>query len=96
MRFEIHIDPADLLARPAPDPNSRNVFVMFAAYDEGMKQPSRPIVDSLSPEEFVSATHSENGLRYAIPIEPAIRKVRVIVCDAELGAVGSVTIPMPR
>jgi VWFA-related protein len=96
MRFEIHVDPADLLPRPAPDHDSGNVFVMFAAYDEALKQPSRPIVDSLTAEEFEAATHGEAGLRYAVPIEPAIRKVRVIVYDAELGAVGSVTVPIQR
>jgi hypothetical protein len=69
---------------------------MFAAYDEALKQPSRPIVDSLTAEEFEAATHGEAGLRYAVPIEPAIRKVRVIVYDAELGAVGSVTVPIQR
>jgi VWFA-related protein len=96
MRFEIHIDPADLLPRHAPDRDSRSVFVMFAAYDEGLKQPSQPIVDSLSPEEFEAATHGETGLRYAVPLQPAILKVRVIVYDAELGTVGSVTIPVRR
>jgi len=96
MRFEIHVDPADLLPRPAADHDRGSVFVMFAAYDEAWKQPSRPIVDSLTPEEFEAATHGAAGLRYAVPIEPAIRTVRVIVCDAELGAVGSVTIPIER
>lgn len=96
MRFEIHFDPADLLPRPAPDRDSRSVYVMFAAYDEAQKQPSRPMVDSLTPEEFEAATHSEAGLRYAVPIEQAIRKVRVIVYDAELGAAGSVSIPIQR
>jgi VWFA-related protein len=96
MRFEIHVDPADLLPRPAPEHDSRSVFVMFAAYDEAMKQPAPPIADSLTPEEFEAATHGEAGLRYAVPIEPAIRKVRVIVYDAELGAAGSVTIPIQR
>jgi len=94
MRFEIHIDPADLLPRPTSNQDTRNMFVMFAAYDEGLKQPSRPIVDSLSPEELEAATHSEDGLRYAVPLEQAIHKVRVIVFDAELGAAGSVTIPI--
>ncbi len=96
MRFEIHVDPVDLLPRPTPDRDSRSVFVMFAAYDEAMKQPALPMVDSLTPEEFEAATHGEAGLRYAVPIEPAIRKVRVIVYDAELGAAGSVTIPIQR
>ena len=94
MRFEIHIDPADLLPRPAPDHDTRNVFVVFAAYDERLNQPSRPIGHSVSPEEFEAATHGEIGLRYEIPLGQPIRKVRVIVYDAELGAVGSVTIPI--
>lgn len=65
-----------------------------AAYDERLNQPSRPIGHSVSPEEFEAATHGEIGLRYEIPLGQPIRKVRVIVYDAELGAVGSVTIPI--
>jgi VWFA-related protein len=94
MRFEIHIDAADLLPRPARDPGAGKVLVVFAAYDEGLKQPSRPILVSLTPEQFETATRGEIGLREAIPVAQAIRKVRVIAFDAELGAAGSVTIPI--
>jgi VWFA-related protein len=91
---EIHIDAADLLPRPARDHGNGKVSVAFAAYDEGLGQPAPPILYGLTPEQLEAATHSEIGLRYAIPVGPAIRDVRVIVFDEALGAVGSVTVPI--
>jgi len=94
MRFEIHIDAADLLPQPAWEHGTGKVSVVFAAYDEALKQPSRPILYNLTREQSEAVTRGEIGLRYSIPVEPAIRKVRVIVFDGELGAVGSITIPI--
>jgi VWFA-related protein len=94
MRFEIQIDAADLLPRPARNQGTGKVFVAFLAYDEGLQQASPPILVSLTPEQFAAVTHGEIGLREAIPVAPAIRKVRVIAFDSELGAVGSITIPI--
>jgi VWFA-related protein len=85
-RFEMHIDSADVLAR--------NVFVVFAAYDEEGKQPSAPVIDQLSPAQVAAAGHGDLFLHYAIPLGPAVRRVRAIVFDAELSALGSVTIPI--
>ena len=50
----------------------------------------------LTPEQFAAAAQGEISLREAIPVAQGIRKVRVIVLDAALGAVGSVTIPMQQ
>ena len=72
------------------------VFVAFVAYDEGMKPAEHPVVVSLTPEQFAAAAQGEISLREAIPVAQGIRKVRVIVLDAALGAVGSVTIPMQQ
>jgi VWFA-related protein len=96
VRFEVHIDTADLLPRPTRYPDAGKVFVAFVGYDEGLRQPSRPILVTLTPEQFAAATHGEIGLREAVPVAPGIRKVRVIVFDAELGAIGSVTVPLQR
>jgi VWFA-related protein len=93
-RFEVHIDTADLLPRPTRDHDAGKVFVAFVAYDEGRKPLAHPILVSLTPEQFAGATHGEIGFSEAIPVAPAIRKVRVIAFDAELGALGSVTIPV--
>ncbi|HEY1221036.1 MAG: VWA domain-containing protein [Bryobacteraceae bacterium] len=92
--FVVHIDAADLLPRPAPNHGAGKVSVAFATYDEGLRQPSAPILYSLTPEQLGTATHGEIDLRYAIAIGPEVRKVRAIVFDEALGAVGSVTIPI--
>jgi VWFA-related protein len=94
--IEVHIDAADLLPRPTRDPDAGKVFVAFVAYDEGMKPAEHPVVVSLTPEQFAAAAQGEISLREAIPVAQGIRKVRVIVLDAALGAVGSVTIPMQQ
>jgi VWFA-related protein len=94
--FAIHIDAADLLPRPARERGNGKVFVAFAAYDEGLRQPAPPILYSLTPEQIGTATHGEIELHYAIPVGQAIRKVRAIVFDEALGAVGSVTVPIQR
>ena len=94
MRFEIHIDAADLLPLAARDSGAGKVSVVFAAYDEGLQQLSPPVPVSLTPEQPGTATQGEIRLSQAIPVGEASRKVRVIVFDAALGAVGSVTIPV--
>jgi VWFA-related protein len=91
---DVHIDGADLLPRPTRDPEAGKVSVAFVSYGDGKQQASPPILVSLTPEQFAAAAQGEIGLREAIPIAPAIRRVRVIVFDAALGAVGSVTIPI--
>jgi VWFA-related protein len=95
-RFEVHIDAADLLPGPARDRDGGKVWVAFVAYGEALKPLSHPALVTLTPEQFAAATHGEIGFSEAIPVAPAVRKVRVIAFDAELGAVGSVTIPIQR
>jgi VWFA-related protein len=90
MRFEIHIDAADLLPLAARDQDAGKVSVVFAAYDEGLPHLSPPVPVKLTPEQ----SGTEIQLSQAIPVGEATRKVRVIVLDAALGAVGSVTVPI--
>lgn len=94
MRFDIHIDAADLLPGPARDSGAGKVSVVFAAYDQGLQQLSPPVPVSLTPEQSGTATQGEITLREAIPVGESVRRVRVIVFDAALGAVGSVTVPI--
>ena len=95
-RLEVHIDAADLLPRPMPEHFDGKVLVAFLMYDEGLRQGSRPVVVSLTPEQLATAAHGEISLGEVIPVAPAMRKIRVIAFDAALGAVGSVTIPIPQ
>jgi VWFA-related protein len=96
LRFAVHIDAADLLPRPAPDQDARRVWIAFVAYDETLKPLPHPVLVALTPERFAAATHGEIGFSEALPVAPGVRKVRVIVFDAALDAIGSVTIAIPR
>ena len=96
MRFEIRINAADMLPRPARDHAEGRVLVVFAGYDEAMRQPSHPISATLTPEQFAAASQGLIRVHEAIPVATTIRKIRVIVSDEELGAVGSVTVPIRR
>jgi VWFA-related protein len=92
--FEIHIDAADLLPRSARDHGARKVSVAFAACDEELRPSSAPILYDLMQDQLDAGTNCEIELHYTIPVGRAIPKVRVIVFDEELDAVGSVTIPI--
>ena len=96
MNFEIRIDAADLLPRPAQDHEAGKVAVVFVPYGEDLSQPSPPTTVTLTPEQFETAAHGEIRLREGLSLGPAVRQVRAIVFDAELGAVGSVMIPVHR
>jgi VWFA-related protein len=95
MNFDIHIDAADLLSRAAQDRDAGKVSVVFVAYED-LTQPMPPTVVTLAPEQFETASQGEIRLRKGLPIGAAARRVRVIVFDAELGALGSVTLPIHR
>jgi len=97
VRFEIRIDAEDLLLLQDQDHRTGKVSCLFAA-SEGARLyqtgPPIPIYLSLTPEQYETAVHDGIELRRTIPAGAAVRKVRVIVVDAQLGAVGSLTIPI--
>jgi VWFA-related protein len=96
MRFEIHIDAGDLLLRQAGDQRTGGLSLLFAVYGAAGIGQSKPIpIDiNLTPAQYETAMHG--GLEYhqSMPIGPDVQRVRVIVVDRELGAAGSVTIPV--
>jgi VWFA-related protein len=96
-QFAVHIDPADLFLRQTQDRHTGKLTVVFAAY-EGTKldQPAAPFrLDiNFSPDQYQKAMQGGIELKPAVPIGPAVQKVRVIVLDSGLEAVGSVTIPI--
>jgi hypothetical protein len=97
LRLEIRIDPADLLLHQAQDRRTGKVSLLFAAYEAaGLGGTGAPIpIDiSLTPVQYEAALHDGIEFHQPIRIGESIRKVRAIVVDAELGAVGSVTIPI--
>ena len=97
LRLEIRIDAADLLLPQTQDRRTGKISLLFAAYQAaGWGQPGPPIpLDiSLTPEQYETVMHNGIELHRALPAGSAIRKVRAIVVDGELGAVGSLTIPI--
>ncbi len=93
-RVEVHINAADLLPGPAPDPGAGKVSVAFVSYNELLKPLAEPVLVSLTHEQVQKATEGEITLNQALPVPQGVRQVRVIVFDADLGALGSVTIPI--
>lgn len=93
-RFEVYIDAADLLPRPALDPDAGKVCVAFVVYDESRKPLAQPALVRLTQKQLKAIAHGEIALRETIPIRRGIRQVRVIVFHASVGTVGSVTIPL--
>jgi VWFA-related protein len=97
MRLDIRIDAADLLLRQAQDRRTGKVSIMFAAYSAaGLDQQGAPIPlnISLTPEQYETATHGGIEFKQAVRVGAGTRRVRVIVVDGDLGAVGSLTIPV--
>jgi VWFA-related protein len=97
MRLEIRIEAADLLLRQAQDRRTGNISLWFVAYQAagwGQPGPPIPLNISLTPEQYETVMHDGIELHRALPAGTAIRKVRAIVVDRELGTVGSITIPI--
>ena len=98
MRFDIHIDPADLLLRQAGDHRTGRLSLLLAVYGASGVGQSKPIpIDvNLTAEQYETAVDGGLDFRQSMPIAANVERVRVIVVDRDLGAAGSVTIPMGR
>ena len=97
VRFDLRVDPSDLLFSQEKDHRTGKVSLLFAAYGaKGLEQSSPPVRRdlNLTPEQYETATHDGIGFRQAIALGATIRRVRVIVVDPQLGTAGSVTIPI--
>jgi VWFA-related protein len=97
VRFDVRIDPSDLLLTQTQDHRTGKVSLLFAAYGaKGLEQSSPPIPVnvSLTAQQYETATHEGVEVRQPIAVGATIRRVRVIVVDPELGTAGSVTIPV--
>ncbi len=96
-RFDIHIDAADLLLHQGPDHRTGKIALLFANYGaSGLQQPANPFtIDvSLTPEQYETAKRGGLEFHQSMATAADVRKVRVIVVDEELGAAGSVTLPL--
>jgi hypothetical protein len=96
-RFDIHVDPADLMLHQAQDHRTGKVLLLFASYKaDGLEQPGAPMAFdvSLTQQQYETALHGGLAFRQSIAVGPGVRKVRAIVVDGELGSAGSVTVPI--
>lgn len=95
--FDVAIDPADLLIEQHGDRYEGRLGVMLAFYtDQGLQQPSPPtqLKISMPPERFKQVAQTWIHIGQDAAVSDNVRKVRVIVFDRSLDALGSVTIPM--
>lgn len=98
MRFDIHINPADLMLRQAGDHRTGRVAVLFAVYGPtgaGQSNPF-PIDVNLTAAQYDTALQGGLEFRQSMPIGETVQRVRVIALDKDLGVAGSVTIPIQR
>lgn len=98
-RIDVRIDPADLLLTEAQGYRTGKILVVFTTYGPGGLLEPRPSLRpdiKLTPEQYAAA--ARDGIEYhpSMALSADVRKVRVIVVDDELAAIGSVTIPIQR
>jgi VWFA-related protein len=96
MDFEVGIDAADLLPGPARNPGAGKVFVAFVAFDEAPRPLPHPVLVTLTAAQLAAAGTGTIRFSELLPVPQDAHKIRVIAFDAELGALGSVTVPIRR
>ncbi len=97
VRLDVRIDPADLLLRQARGRRAGKVTYLFAAYEAARVDapgPPVPLEISLTPEQYEAVLRDGIEFHRTFPVRANVVRVRVIVVDGELGAIGSVTVPM--
>lgn len=95
----IHIDPRDALMRPGSEGRFHSpLLLVIAGYDEGgLKElpPPEKLDVSLTDQEYQSGVRDDVEVAKDITPSSSDRKIRCIVMDRELNAVGSVSVPLP-
>jgi hypothetical protein len=98
-RVSVRIDPRDVFLRQGADGGfSGQLFLVVAGYEDGgLKElpPPEQWNVGLKAQEYEESL--QNGIEHATAITPSqsTQKIRCIVMDRELNAVGSVTVPLP-
>jgi hypothetical protein len=95
----LHIDPRDALMRPGSDGRFHTpLLLVIAGYeDEELTElpPPEQLDVSLTAEEYQNGARDDFEVAKDITPSSSRRKIRCIVMDRELNAVGSVTVPLP-
>jgi VWFA-related protein len=96
VHFDIHADPADVLVQPDGDHYRAELDVITALYDGNTVKVTAPAtrVDlTLTKAQLDQAASAGISLPLDVSVGNQVQKVRVIVLDPKLQALGSVTIP---
>ncbi|HLX45345.1 MAG TPA: VWA domain-containing protein [Bryobacteraceae bacterium] len=97
IHLAIRINPSDLVFEHTAEKYQASLSVMTASYADGfLKQTTAPVPVHVSLTQDQLDLATKNGLSTSqdFPIPQAIQKIRVIVFDRALYALGSVTIPI--
>ncbi len=96
VHFDIHADPADVLIQPEGDGFKVQLDLIVALYNENFLNVTSPPtrVDlTLSKAQLDQAAKEGISVPLDVPLNNQVQKVRVMVLDPKLRALGSVTIP---
>jgi VWFA-related protein len=95
MHFTVRIDPADVLLEQQGGVYKSELVLMFATYSRGVlkRDPSVfPISVNLTDDQLSRAKQEGIEVSRDTLVNSDIEKIRVIVLDRKLGAIGSVTV----
>ncbi len=95
--FRIHVDPADVLLESADQHHRGHLSLMLASYAGGVLNGASPPINvdvNLTEEQFKQAEKEGLLMTQDIGTSEKTQRVRVIVFDRELHAVGSATVPI--
>ena len=95
VHFDIHVDPADVLIQPDGDHYRAELDVLAALYGETSfkTSPATRVDLTLTKAQLDQAASAGISVPLDVPVADQVQKLRVIVLDPKLQALGSVTIP---
>ena len=95
VHFDIHVDPADVLIQPDGDHYKVELDVLVALYSESSAKtsPAMRVNLTLTKAQLDQAASAGILVPLDVPVSDPVQKMRAIVLDPKLQALGSVTIP---
>ena len=96
---DVRIEPGDVLLEQRDGKYHGELALLFATYDQGIFKdapPPTPIEINLSQDQFDKA--QTDGINLSLDVQPAsgVEKIRLIVLDRRLYALGSITFSAPN
>jgi len=97
LHLQVHIDPADLMIQQQVDHFTGQAVIMFANYGADGMMKGEPALQTI--DLTLTSDQHQQVMKEGVPfawdqsVDPAVKKVRVIVLDSYTDAIGSVTVP---